>query len=201
MSQEHPLGNSGAEHHPEPNHSQPTEEVTAAASTTTNRFWRMMIDLGFPSPASNPAPFVVTAEAFLGLTSQMEVLKSRGEIGESSKVGSPFTPEIQGKPLPTNFKLSTFEPYDGSGNPTKHIAAFYAQMALYDTSDTLMCRAFSTTLRGPARTWYSRLKPASISSFDLLAKEFELNFLASVRPKSTTASLLGLVRGSDEPLS
>ncbi|RWW00421.1 hypothetical protein GW17_00036619 [Ensete ventricosum] len=83
---------------------------------------------------------------------QKEVLKSRGEIGESSKGGSPFTPEIQGKPLPANFRLSTFEPYDGSSDLIEHIAAFCAQMALYDTSDVLMCRAFPTTLRGPART-------------------------------------------------
>ncbi|RRT45936.1 hypothetical protein B296_00037984 [Ensete ventricosum] len=132
---------------------------------------------------------------------QKEVLKSKGEIGESSKGGPPFTPEIQGKPLPTTCRLPTLEPYDDSDDPTEHIVAFRAQMALYDTSDPLMCRASPTTLRGPPRTWYSRLKPASISSFDLLAKEFELNFLASARPKPTTASLLGLVQGSDEPLS
>ncbi|RRT34227.1 hypothetical protein B296_00043766, partial [Ensete ventricosum] len=83
---------------------------------------------------------------------QKEVLKSRGKIGESSKGGSPFTPEIQGKHLPATFRLSTLESYDGSGDPTENTTAFCAQMALYDTSDALMCRAFSTTLRGPAMT-------------------------------------------------
>ncbi|RZS15528.1 hypothetical protein BHM03_00047369, partial [Ensete ventricosum] len=132
---------------------------------------------------------------------QKEVLKSRGEVGEISKGGSPFTPEVQAKPLPATFRLPTLEPYDGSDDPTEHIAAFRSHMALYDTSDALMCRAFPTTIRGPVRIWYSHLKPASISSFDLLAKEFELNFLVSARPKSTTASLLGMAQGSDEPLS
>ncbi|RRT66871.1 hypothetical protein B296_00019917 [Ensete ventricosum] len=132
---------------------------------------------------------------------QKEILKSRGEVGESSKDGSSFTPEIQAKLLPVTFRLPALEPYDGSGDPTEHIATFRAQMALYDTSDALMCRAFPTTLRGLTRIWYSRLKLASIPSFDLLAREFKLNFLASARPKPTTASLLGMAQGSDEPLS
>ncbi|RRT47969.1 hypothetical protein B296_00006594 [Ensete ventricosum] len=57
----------------EPNHPQPAEEVTTVGPTL-NHFWRMMTDPGFPSPASNPAPFVVTAEAFLGLTNQVQAL-------------------------------------------------------------------------------------------------------------------------------
>ncbi|RRT83472.1 hypothetical protein B296_00016143 [Ensete ventricosum] len=73
MSQERSFGNSGAEHHPEPNHPQPTEEATVVVPTP-NRFWRMMTDPGFPSPASNPAPFMVTTEAFLDLTSQVQAL-------------------------------------------------------------------------------------------------------------------------------
>ncbi|RWW58540.1 hypothetical protein BHE74_00034580 [Ensete ventricosum] len=74
MSQECPFGNSGAEHHPEPNHPQQTEEAVTAV-LTPNHFWRMMTDPGFPSPVSNPASFVVTAEAFLGLTTQVQALE------------------------------------------------------------------------------------------------------------------------------
>ncbi|RWW36791.1 hypothetical protein BHE74_00058158 [Ensete ventricosum] len=214
MSQERPFGNSGAEHHPEPNHPQPIEEVTAAAPTP-NRFWRMMTDLGFFSPASNPAPFVVTTEAFLGLTSQVQALtgmvqtivpylpklmhsithqpapptahpqtespvapnwgapletelprrqvaeacaasptpalarsqsrpairrRSLSQEGRSEKalkavLHSP--PRLQDKPLPATFRLPTLEPYDGSDDPTEHIAAFRTQMALYDTTETV----------------------------------------------------------------
>ncbi|RWW89867.1 hypothetical protein BHE74_00001036, partial [Ensete ventricosum] len=261
MSSERPLTDSGTERQTEPDHPRLAEEVPAAMPTL-NRFWRMMTDPGFTSPASNPAPFMITAEAFLGLTRQVqalagmvqtiipylpqlvhsaahqpaplqtesptapsrgippvaeapsprvaevppprvpkEVLRSKDETGESSKGGFLFTPEIQSKPLPATFRLPALEPYDGRGDPMEHVATFRSQMALYDTSEALMCRAFPTTLRGSARTWYARLKPASIPSFDVLAREFESNFLASARPRPTTASLLGMAQGSDEPLS
>ncbi|RZR98584.1 hypothetical protein BHM03_00027971 [Ensete ventricosum] len=79
MSQERPFGNSGAEHRSERSHPQLTEEVTTTGPTP-NHFWRMMTDPRFPSPASNPASFVVTAEAFLGLTNQVQALADMVQI-------------------------------------------------------------------------------------------------------------------------
>ncbi|RWW82826.1 hypothetical protein BHE74_00008690, partial [Ensete ventricosum] len=73
MSPERSLADSAPERRTEPDHPRSTEEIPAAMPTP-NRFWRMMTDPGFPSPASNPAPPMVTAEAFLGLTSQVQAL-------------------------------------------------------------------------------------------------------------------------------
>ncbi|RWV94521.1 hypothetical protein GW17_00042933 [Ensete ventricosum] len=132
---------------------------------------------------------------------QNEFIKSKDELRESSKGGSLFALEIQDELVLIHFYLPSLESYDSSSDPTEHVAAFRAQMALYVTSDMLMSRAFLTTLRGPARIWYNRLKLSSISSFNQLVKEFELNFLASTRPRPTVALLLVLSQGSDESLT
>ncbi|RRT46911.1 hypothetical protein B296_00033752 [Ensete ventricosum] len=73
MSQERPSGNSNAKHRMKPNHPPQAKEVTTSGPTP-NRFWRMMTDPGFSPPVSNPSPFFVMAEAFLGLTNQVQAL-------------------------------------------------------------------------------------------------------------------------------
>ncbi|RRT79599.1 hypothetical protein B296_00005181 [Ensete ventricosum] len=60
---------------------------------------------------------------------QREFVKSKEEVGETSKGGSPFVPEIQDKPVPPRFRLWILEPYDGRIDPSEHIATFRAKMA------------------------------------------------------------------------
>ncbi|RZR81464.1 hypothetical protein BHM03_00007692 [Ensete ventricosum] len=218
MSQEHPTSNPNTEHpggstHVFPSTLQlvgqaprvPAEEASMILPTS-NRYWRLFNDpwLAPPDPELSPitpglGPPVVTTEALDEV--QSDFVRSKEEVEETTKDRSPFAPEILDKPIPSSFRLLALEPYDGSTNPMEHVAVFRAQMALYDTSDALMCHTFPTTLRGPTRMWYSRMKPSSISFFDQFAKEFELNFIASSCPRPIVASLLGLTQGNDEPLA
>ncbi|RZR89381.1 hypothetical protein BHM03_00017084 [Ensete ventricosum] len=59
---------------------------------------------------------------------QKEFVKSKEELEESSTTRFPFVVEIQDKPIPQNFWLPTLAAFNGSFD----IAAFRAQMALYD---------------------------------------------------------------------
>ncbi|RWV89203.1 hypothetical protein GW17_00048656 [Ensete ventricosum] len=112
---------------------------------------------------------------------------------EKALPGDPLSSKrSKDKLIPLNFRLPSLEVYDRNSDPTEHIPAFRAQIALYDTSNALIYRAFLTTLRGLAQMWYNRLKLLSFSSFGHMVKEFEFNFLASAKPKSYVAMLLGL---------
>ena len=66
------------------------------------------------------------------------------------KTDSPFTASINGHPLPPKFKMPSLDSYDGTCDPFDHIATFKMTMHLQGVPDEIMCRAFPTTLKGPA---------------------------------------------------
>ncbi|RWW62786.1 hypothetical protein BHE74_00030071 [Ensete ventricosum] len=49
-------------------------------------------------------------------------LRTKDERGESPLRGSPFVQDIQDAPIPPHFRLPMLETYDGSSNPTEHMA-------------------------------------------------------------------------------
>ncbi|RWV79081.1 hypothetical protein GW17_00059845 [Ensete ventricosum] len=127
-------------------------EETSVPAPTLNRYWKLLNDPGFSPPIANLDPPVVSTEAFLGLTHQVqnltemmqtivphipqlmqthnevqkEFVKSKEESDEISKGESSFISEIQDKPVPTNFQLLALETYDDSSDPLEHIVAFRA---------------------------------------------------------------------------
>ena len=64
----------------------------------------------------------------------------------------------------------------------------------------IMCRAFPTTLKGPARVRFSRLTPNSISTFKELSTQFALHFIRGHRYKKSTTCLISIKQRKDEML-
>ena len=50
-------------------------------------------------------------------------------------------------------------------DPLDHLETFKTLMHLQEVLDEIMCGAFPTTLKGPARIWFNRLTPNSINTF------------------------------------
>ena len=84
------------------------------------------------------------------------------------RIDSPFTMFVNSFP-PPKFRMPQIESYDGAKDPLNHLESFKTLMHLQGVADEIMCRAFSTTLKGLARIWFSRLTPNSISTFKELS--------------------------------
>ena len=93
------------------------------------------------------------------------------------RTDSSFTTSINGHPLPSKFKLSSLDSYDGTRDPFDHITTFKTTMHLQGVPDEIMCRAFPTTLKGSARFWFRKIPPNFVSSFEELSKLFVNNFI------------------------
>ena len=66
------------------------------------------------------------------------------------RTDSPFVASINSHPLLSKFKMSSLDSYDGTRNPCDHIATIKTTMHLQGVPDEIMCKAFPTTLKGPA---------------------------------------------------
>ena len=78
------------------------------------------------------------------------------------RTDSPFVPSINSHPLPSKFKMPSLNSYDETRNPCDHITTFKTTIHLQGVPDEIMCRAFPTTLKGPARVWFSKI-PQTVS--------------------------------------
>ncbi|XP_043694184.1 uncharacterized protein LOC122644878 [Telopea speciosissima] len=94
--------------------------------------------------------------------------------------------------LPKGFKMPPIEQYNGKADPVDHLETFKSLMYLQGASDTIMCKAFPSTLKGSARQWFSHLKPLSLSKFIDLGRAFLTNFMSSRIHKTTAANLLAI---------
>ena len=92
------------------------------------------------------------------------------------------------------------ENYNENKDPLDHLESFKTLMHLQGILDEIICRAFPTTLKGPARVWFSRLTPNSIISFRELSAQFASHVIEGHKYKKSTACLMNIKQREDETL-
>ena len=113
---------------------------------------------------------------------------------------SPFTAKVLRYPLPAKFRMPQVETFDGVKDPVDHLNTYKNQMELHGYQDPVRCRAFTTTLKGPALAWFNRIPPSSISSFRELSIAFVSHFIGARTYRKPSYHLLTVKQGSQEIL-
>ena len=62
----------------------------------------------------------------------------------------PFTTSVNSFPLLQKLRMPQIESYDGVKDALDHLETFKTLMHFQGVVDEIMCRAFPTTLKGPA---------------------------------------------------
>nr|KYP52792.1 Transposon Ty3-I Gag-Pol polyprotein [Cajanus cajan] len=102
-------------------------------------------------------------------------------------------------PLPFGWKSLNIDRYDGTTDPDEHVDLYITQVNLTN-EDAIMCRVFSTSLKGAVLNWYTQLPMESIDNFDTLVRQFTVQYATSRPHHVTSAALASLRQGDDESL-
>ncbi|XP_074346755.1 uncharacterized protein LOC141685557 [Apium graveolens] len=102
---------------------------------------------------------------------QMKVDKDSGvEIGENL---TPFSNSLEAIPRQRDLKHYNFDSFDGLGDPEEHLNYFEHITQIYYYNNLTKSRFFTSTFKGGAQRWFSRITSQSIHSW----KEFRAAFL------------------------
>ena len=151
-----------------------------------------------------PPPIAAEMQA---IKEQMEVMMNalKGRVFSDledliNRTDSPFTISVNSFPLPQKFRMLQIESYDEVNDPLNHLETFKTLMHLQGVPDEIICRAFPTTLKGPARIWFNRLTLNSINTFKELGAQFTSHFIGGHRYKRSTTCLMSIKQREDETL-
>ena len=85
----------------------------------------------------------------------------------------PFLPELLGKPYPKAYEPPKFHPFDErNGSAVEHVSRFVHTMGPYAGDRELCLREFAKSLVDRAYTWYTKLRPGSIKTWDEMMERF-----------------------------
>jgi hypothetical protein len=90
---------------------------------------------------------------------------------------SPLAAELQAIPWPPSYKPPQLPMYDGHLDPKQFLMSYEATTSSYGGNATVMAKSFVMAVRNVAQTWYSSLRPGTITSWqklkDMLVTSFQ----------------------------
>jgi hypothetical protein len=90
---------------------------------------------------------------------------------------SPLSTELQATTWPPSYKPPQLPMYDGHSDPKQFLMSYEATISSYGGNTAVMAKSFVMAVRSVAQTWYSSLRPGTITSWqklkDMLVTSFE----------------------------
>jgi hypothetical protein len=90
---------------------------------------------------------------------------------------SPLAAELQATPWPPSYKPPQLPMYYGHSDPKQFLMSYKATISSYVGNIAVMAKSFIMAVKSVAQTWYSSLRPGTITSWqklkDMLVTSFE----------------------------
>jgi hypothetical protein len=90
---------------------------------------------------------------------------------------SPLSAELQATPWPSSYKPPQLPMYDGHSDSKQFLMSYEATISSYGGNTTVMAKSFVMAVKNVAQTWYSSLRPGTITSWqklkDMLITSFQ----------------------------
>ncbi|KAK0595541.1 hypothetical protein LWI29_007683 [Acer saccharum] len=122
----------------------------------------------------------------------------------NSFADSPFVDAIALIEMPKKFNFPNMKQYEGTTDPDNHIAQYKQRMFTAtiprDLREVCMCKAFGSSLSGPALQWYTNLPNNSIDSFAQLTDTFVEQFASSCKLEKLSDDLYTITQRTGENL-
>jgi hypothetical protein len=102
---------------------------------------------------------------------------------------SPLAAELQATLWPPSYKPPHLPMYDGHSDPKQFLMSYEATISSYGGNTAVMAKSFVMEVRNVAQTWYSSLRPGTITSWQKL-KDMLVTSFQGFQTKPVTAQAL-----------
>jgi hypothetical protein len=126
---------------------------------------------------------------------QKSFLRERRVSSEATKVipkgaqSSSLAAELQAIPWPQSYKPPQLPMYDGHSDQKQFLMSYEATISSYGGNAAVMAKSFVMAVRNVDQTWYSSLRPGTITSWQKL-KDMLVTSFQGFQTKPVTAQAL-----------